>query len=161
MAPCGIRMVTRGHHELKKSGRSLYSSHRRARSPGSTSIYSLKLGLAQDPPTWTRFCTQKGKGKILMAKKLTHDKTENSIGFGRGWPDSSPILDNDAPASQCSTRTGGRLNARSRVMWSSCSSHCSSTSSPGVCRAAISAGSNPSNGDLWSMPPEFHLSWTA
>ena len=28
------------------------------------------LGLAQDPPTWTRFCTQKGKGKILMAQKL-------------------------------------------------------------------------------------------
>ena len=29
------------------------------------------LGLAQDPPTWTRFCIQKGKGKILMAQKLT------------------------------------------------------------------------------------------
>ena len=28
------------------------------------------LGLAQDPPTWTRFCIQKGKGKILMAQKL-------------------------------------------------------------------------------------------
>ena len=27
------------------------------------------LGLAQDPPTWTRFCIQKGKGKILMAIK--------------------------------------------------------------------------------------------
>ena len=27
-------------------------------------------GLAQDPPTWTRFCIQKGKGKILMAQKL-------------------------------------------------------------------------------------------
>ena len=26
-------------------------------------------GLAQDPPTWTRFCIQKGKGKILMAIK--------------------------------------------------------------------------------------------
>ena len=32
------------------------------------------LGLAQDPPTWTRFCIQKGKGKILMAQKLTDDK---------------------------------------------------------------------------------------
>ena len=31
------------------------------------------LGLAQDPPTWTRFCIQKGKGKILMAQKLTDD----------------------------------------------------------------------------------------
>ena len=29
------------------------------------------LGLAQDPPTWTRFCIQKGKGKILRAQKLT------------------------------------------------------------------------------------------
>ena len=28
------------------------------------------LGLAQDPPTWTRFCIQKGKGKILIAQKL-------------------------------------------------------------------------------------------
>ena len=27
----------------------------------------------------------------------------------------SPILDNDVPASQCSTRTGGRLNAPSRA----------------------------------------------
>ena len=29
-----------------------------------------RLGLAQDPPTWTRFCIQKGKGKILMAQKI-------------------------------------------------------------------------------------------
>ena len=28
------------------------------------------LGLAGDPPTWTRFCIQKGKGKILMTQKL-------------------------------------------------------------------------------------------
>ena len=42
------------------------------------------LGLAQDPPTWTRFCIQKGKGKILMARKLTNDKKVNSTGFGRG-----------------------------------------------------------------------------
>ena len=42
------------------------------------------LGLAQDPPTWTRFCIQKGKGKILMALKLTDDKKGNSTGFGRG-----------------------------------------------------------------------------
>ena len=27
----------------------------------------LWLGLAQEPPTWTRFCIQMGKGKILMA----------------------------------------------------------------------------------------------
>ena len=34
---------------------------------------------------------------------------------------------------------------------------CSSASSPGDRRAAVSAGSDPSNGDLWSTPPEFHL----
>ena len=33
-----------------------------------------RLGLAQDPPAWTSFCIQKGKGKILMAQKLTDDK---------------------------------------------------------------------------------------
>ena len=42
------------------------------------------LGLAQDPPTWTRFCIQKGKGKILMAQTVTVDKKGNSTGFGRG-----------------------------------------------------------------------------
>ena len=28
-------------------------------------------------------------------------------------------------------------------------------------RATVSAGPNPSDGNLWSMPPEFHLSWTS
>ena len=42
------------------------------------------LGLAQEPPTWTRFCIQKGKGKILMTQKLTDDKKGNSTGFGLG-----------------------------------------------------------------------------
>ena len=48
-----------------------------------------------------------------MAQKLTDDKKKkgNSTGFGRGRPDPSPILDNEVPASQCSIRTGGRLNA--------------------------------------------------
>ena len=41
------------------------------------------LGLAQGPPTWTRFCIQKGKGKIIMAQELTDDKG-NSAGFGWG-----------------------------------------------------------------------------
>ena len=50
------------------------------------------LGLAQDPPTWTRFCIQKGKGEILMAQKMTDDKKGNSTEFGRGRPDPSPIL---------------------------------------------------------------------
>ena len=43
-----------------------------------------RLGLAQDPPTWTRFCIQKEKGKILMAQKLPDDKKGNSTGFGWG-----------------------------------------------------------------------------
>ena len=38
-------------------------------------------GLAWDPPTWTRFYIQKGKGKILMAQKLTDDKKGNSTGL--------------------------------------------------------------------------------
>ena len=42
------------------------------------------LGLAQDPPTWTRFCIQKAKGKILMTQKLTDDEKGNSTGFGWG-----------------------------------------------------------------------------
>ena len=42
------------------------------------------LVLAQDPPTWTSFCIQKGKGKILMAQKLTDDKKGYSTGFGPG-----------------------------------------------------------------------------
>ena len=42
------------------------------------------LGLALDPPAWTRFCIQKGKGKILTAQKLIDDKKGNSTGFGRG-----------------------------------------------------------------------------
>ena len=48
------------------------------------------LGLVQDPPTWTRFCIQKGKGEILMAQKLNDDKIGNSTGFGRGRPDPLP-----------------------------------------------------------------------
>ena len=44
------------------------------------------LGFAQDPPTWTRFCIQKGKGKILMTQKLTDDKKGNCTGFGQGYP---------------------------------------------------------------------------
>ena len=57
------------------------------REPGHLDQYPYtdsRLGLAQDPPTWTRFCIQKGKGKILMAQKLTDDKKGNSTGFGWG-----------------------------------------------------------------------------
>ena len=38
-APYGSRMATKEHHELKNSGSSLYSSHRKARTPRSISIY--------------------------------------------------------------------------------------------------------------------------
>ena len=44
------------------------------------------LGLAKDPPTWTRFCIQKGNGKILMTQKLTDDKKGSSTGFGPAPP---------------------------------------------------------------------------
>ena len=73
----------------------------------------------------------------------------------------SPILDDDVPAAQCSTRTWGRLNARSRAGWRSCSSRCSSANSPGGCGAAISAGSNPSGRSLWPTLPRSGSSWTA
>ena len=56
------------------------------------------------------------------------------------------------PASQCSTNTGGHLNAQSRATGSSCSSRCSSTSSPRDHRATILAGSNSSDGDPGQHP---------
>ena len=72
------------------------------------------LGLAQDPPTWTRFCIQKGKGKILMTQKLTDDKKGNSTGFGRVNLTPPPYwMMTLLP--QCSTRIRGRLNAQSRA----------------------------------------------
>ena len=72
---------------------------------------------SKDSPTWTRFCIQKGKDKILMAQKLADDKKKKRK-FYSIWTRmtcTSPILDNDVPASQCSIRTGGRLNAPSRA----------------------------------------------
>ena len=108
------------------------------------------LGLAQDPSTWTRFCIQKEKKNILMTQKMTDDNKGNSTGFGQGRPDPSPILDNDAPASQCSTRTGGSLNAH---QVKSCSSHCSSASSPLGHRATMSTGSDPGDKSLWPTLP--------
>ena len=76
MAPYGSKMVTRGHLELKISG-SIYTvvtgelGH-----PGQFPYIDSWLGLAQDPLPWMRFCIEKGKGKILMAQKLTDDKKE-------------------------------------------------------------------------------------
>ena len=79
--PMGVGWPPENTMNLKNSGSNLYSSHRRARTPGYIDSW---LGLAQDPPTWTRFCIQKGKGKILMAQKLTDDKKGYSTGFGPG-----------------------------------------------------------------------------
>ena len=70
MDPYGNRMATTEHCELKNSGSSLYKSHRRAGHLDQYPSIDSWLGLAQDPPTWTRFCIQKGKGKILMTQKL-------------------------------------------------------------------------------------------
>ena len=81
MAPCGSRMATREHPELKNSG-SVYTVV--TGKPGQHPSIDSRRGLAQDPPAWTRFCIQKGKGKILMAQKLPDDKKGNSTGFGRG-----------------------------------------------------------------------------
>ena len=77
-------MAARGQHELKNSGSSLPVV---TGEPGHLDQYPYIdswLGLAQDPPRWTRFCIQKGKGKILMAQKLTDDKKGNSTGFEQG-----------------------------------------------------------------------------
>ena len=48
------------------------------------------LGLAQDPPPWTRFCIQKGKGKILVAQKLTMIKKEILQDLDRDDPTPPP-----------------------------------------------------------------------
>ena len=83
-APYGSVMATRRHHELKNSGSSLFSSHRRARTPGSISIYRLMARVSSRPSYLDKVLYPEGKGKILMAQKLTDDKKVNSIGFGWG-----------------------------------------------------------------------------
>ena len=76
----------------------------------------LRLGLTQDPPTWTRFCIQKGKGKILMAQKLTDDKKEILQDLdGDDLPPPPYWMMTCLPPSECTTRTRGHLNARSRA----------------------------------------------
>ena len=71
------------------------------------------LGLAQDPPTWTRFCIQKGKGKILMAQKLMIKKEILQDLDGDDLTPPPYWIMKLLP--QCSTSTGGRLNAQSRA----------------------------------------------
>ena len=74
----------------------------------------LRLGLTQDPPTGTRFCIQKGKGKILMAQKLTGDKKEILQDLdGDDLPPPPYWMMTHPPPSECTTRTRGRLHARS------------------------------------------------
>ena len=78
MVPYGSRMATKDTMNLKIV-ETVYTVV--TGEPGHPDQYPYTdswLGLAQDPPTWTRFCIQKGKGKILMAQKLTDDKKENS-----------------------------------------------------------------------------------
>ena len=159
--PYGSRMATREQHELKNSGSNLHSSDRRAREPGSIPIYWVMARVSSRPSYLDTVLIQKGNGKILMAQKLTDDKKGNSTGFRRGWPDPSPILDNDAPASQCFTRMRGRLKAWSRARWISCSSRCSSASSPGDRRVAVLAGSDPGDRSLWPTLPGSGSSQTA
>ena len=147
----------RQHCELKNSGSNLYSSHRRARTPGSISIYWLMARVNLRPFYMDKVLYPEGKWKNING----NDKKGNSTGFGRGWPDPSPMLDNDTPASQCFTRTGGCLNVQSRARWSFCNSHCSSASFPRVHRAAVWAGSDPSDRSLWATLPGSGSNWTA
>jgi len=67
------------------------------------------LGLAQDPPAWTRFCIQKGKGKILMPQKLMIKKEILQDLDGDDLTPPPYWIMKLLP--QCSTRTGDRLNA--------------------------------------------------
>ena len=82
MVPCGSRMAAKDTMNLK-TVETVYTVV--TGQPGHPDQYPYTdswLGLAQDPPTWTRFCIQKGKGEILTAKKLTDDKKGHSTGFG-------------------------------------------------------------------------------
>ena len=84
MVPYGSRMATKDAMNLKIV-ETVYTVV--TGEPGHLDQYPYIdswLGLAQDPPTWTRFCIQKGKGKILMTQTLTEEKKGNSTGFGWG-----------------------------------------------------------------------------
>ena len=97
-----------------------------------------------------------------MAQKLTDDKKGNSTGFGRVDVTPPPywimtLLPHAPPGSEATLMPNpgpGQVPA-------------AHTAPPaalpemGDRRATVSAGPNPSDGNLWSMPPEFHLSWTS
>ena len=83
MVPYGSRIATKEHHALRNMQAVYTVVTGKPGHPDQYPFIDSWLGLPQDPPTWTRFCIQKGKGKILMAQKLTDDKKGNSAGFGR------------------------------------------------------------------------------
>jgi len=70
MAHCGSRMATREHHELKKSGSSLYSSLRRARTPGSISICWLMARISSRRSYLDKALYPEGKGKNINGTKI-------------------------------------------------------------------------------------------
>ena len=61
---------TREHHELKNSGSSLHSSHRRARAPGSISIYRLMVRVSLRPSYLDKVLYPEGKGKNINGTKI-------------------------------------------------------------------------------------------
>ena len=60
---------TREHHELKNSGSNLHSSHRRARTPGSTSIYCLMARVSLRP-SLDKVLYPEGKGENINGTKI-------------------------------------------------------------------------------------------
>ena len=70
MAPCGNRRATRGHHELKNSGSSLYGSHRRAGTPVSIPIYCLMARVSSRPSSLDQVLYTEGKGKNINGTKI-------------------------------------------------------------------------------------------
>ena len=97
MAPCGVGRPQENTVNLQTVG-AVYPAV--TGEPGHPDQYPYTdswLGLAQDPPTSTRFCIQTRKGKILTAQKLTDDRKGNSTGFGRGRPDPSFLWEKVGP----------------------------------------------------------------
>ena len=70
MGPYGSRMATREHHELKNSGSSLYSSHRRARTPGSISIYQLMARVSSRPSYLDKVLYPEGKENNINGTRI-------------------------------------------------------------------------------------------
>ena len=117
------------------------------------------LGLAQYPPAWTRFYIQKGKGKILMAQKWTDDKKEilqdldgDDLLPATYWMMTRPPP-NAPPGPEATVMPDpgpGEVPAAAAAP------------PPALLeneeRGSALAGSYPSDGNLWSTSPGFHLS---